>query len=326
MVFPVKDKVCLVTGSGKSIGKEVAKRLLESGAKVCVSDISEKLGLATAEEFQKRHPLSVTFCRLDITNADQWKDVFDHCEDFFKAPVDLLVNNAGVAVGTTAQIIDVNLTGLIHGSSEFVRRNGKSKGGNGGRIVNVASLAAFENSMHFEVIGYSTSKAAVVGFTRHFGDCLPVDNPWEVEGIKGFAVCPWFVETDLVKDPRLPGRSTTGVRDQIMAKTFNAIDLHSKSNILRYLQTPEVVDVIETALNQDVNGSTFTVLPNIPTINLPNVHRPLMMMTALFAKILVLCRPQTKQVDIGHVVMLLSFLFVATNFLFGILFHSKVLN
>ena len=111
-----------------------------------------------------------------------------------------------------------------------------------------------------------------------------------------------------------------------MTKTFNMVDLDSKSNILRFLQTPEVVDVVETALREDKNGSALTVLPGVPTINFPNVHRPLMRLTAVFAKIIVLFRPKTKQVDIGHVVMVVAFMFVAFNFLAGMLFRHLVLN
>ena len=44
MGFPVKDKVCLVTGSGRGLGKEIAARLLENGAKVCISDINSETG------------------------------------------------------------------------------------------------------------------------------------------------------------------------------------------------------------------------------------------------------------------------------------------
>ena len=67
------------------------------------------------------------FCRLDVTKADQWKVIYDHCESAFKAPVDLLVNNAGIAAGTDVQVIDVNLLGVVRGSTEFLNRYGTSK-------------------------------------------------------------------------------------------------------------------------------------------------------------------------------------------------------
>ena len=52
MGYSVKDKVCLVTGSGRSIGKELARYLLENGAKVCVSDVNETTGMETTKEFK----------------------------------------------------------------------------------------------------------------------------------------------------------------------------------------------------------------------------------------------------------------------------------
>ena len=64
MGFVVKDKVCLVTGSGRSIGKELAKRLLEHGAKVCISDINQETGLETTAEFKQTFSDErVTFCK-----------------------------------------------------------------------------------------------------------------------------------------------------------------------------------------------------------------------------------------------------------------------
>ena len=57
--------------------------------------------------------------------------------------------------------------------------------------------------MHFEHMLYCVSKAGVVGYTRHFGECTPVDNPWKVEGVKAYALCPWFVDTALIKGKQI---------------------------------------------------------------------------------------------------------------------------
>ena len=65
--------------------------------------------------------------RLDVTRVDQWKEIYDHCEKFFGASVDVLVNNAGIASANSTLVIDVNLLGVVHGSTEFLSRYGKSK-------------------------------------------------------------------------------------------------------------------------------------------------------------------------------------------------------
>ena len=195
------------------------------------------------------------------------------------------------------------------------------QGGNGGRIVNIASLAAFDNYMSpFKNGNYHMSKSGVVGYTRHFGDCTPADNPWKMEGVKSMAICPWFVETDMVKDPKLPN-----VPLEIKKTTYNIVDLNSKSNVLRYLQCHEVADVFMTALDLDDNGAAFTVVPGIPTIKLPNVNLMVMAASAMFGKLGVLFNPKIRQINGGIVVALLSFLFVGTNFMLGMLFRTLML-
>ena len=70
MGFNVKDKVCIVTGSAQGIGEEIARRLLNHGAKVCISDINETRCEETALKFQEHYGKEhVTFSRLAI----KWK-------------------------------------------------------------------------------------------------------------------------------------------------------------------------------------------------------------------------------------------------------------
>ena len=65
MGFDVREKICIITGSAQGIGKELARRLLNGGAKVCIADINEELCEQTATEFQEHYgSKSTTFCRL----------------------------------------------------------------------------------------------------------------------------------------------------------------------------------------------------------------------------------------------------------------------
>ena len=67
MGFIVKDKVCIVTGSAQGIGEELARRLLNKGAKVCISDINETLCEETAKKYQENFGANfVTSFRLVI--------------------------------------------------------------------------------------------------------------------------------------------------------------------------------------------------------------------------------------------------------------------
>ena len=70
MGYSVKNKIAIVTGSAKGFGKEFAVRLLENGAKVCVSDVDEQTGNETRKELQLKYGIDkVTFHRYDI----RWK-------------------------------------------------------------------------------------------------------------------------------------------------------------------------------------------------------------------------------------------------------------
>ena len=63
MGYSVEGKICLVTGSARGLGREFARRLLELGGKVCISDVNEATGMETKQHFEKEYGDSnVTFC------------------------------------------------------------------------------------------------------------------------------------------------------------------------------------------------------------------------------------------------------------------------
>ena len=64
MGFDVKDKICIITGSARGIGKEFAERLLRKGAMVCISDLNETQGNKTTKDLQEIYGMGiVTFCK-----------------------------------------------------------------------------------------------------------------------------------------------------------------------------------------------------------------------------------------------------------------------
>ena len=66
--------------------------------------------------------------RLDVTDVDQWNCIYDHCESVFNEPVEMLVNNAGVSPQLNHNLVlDINLHGVMNGSTAFINRYGKSK-------------------------------------------------------------------------------------------------------------------------------------------------------------------------------------------------------
>lgn len=167
--YDLKGEVAIVTGGGQGIGLATARRLVASGAKVCIWDIDrESLDTAKAEIGRGVFPYKV-----DITKLAQ---VERTCERIAKrfGRISILVNSAGIAgINTTVdqypvdewnRIMELNVNGTFYTNRSvvpYMKQNAY------GRIVNIASVAGKEGNPNASA--YSTSKAAVIGFTKSLG-------------------------------------------------------------------------------------------------------------------------------------------------------------
>lgn len=187
----------------------------------------------------------------------------------------------------------------------------KFQGGHGGRIVNIASIAGIGNGLTFtRHHHYHASKFGVVSYSRGFGDCNPADNPWMTDGVKCYAVCPWFVDTVMIKDEGASAKQRQS--------------LQKKLDKTRPLTTQEVVDVCMISLEDDANGSVRAVLPGVPPIKLPNFHFPLLVLTFIVAKTCSVLFPQTKQINAYHALIAVAFLLAGFSFSMGIIFSCSL--
>ena len=149
------------------------------------------------------------YCRCDVTKENDWEDLWNHAESEL-GKVGILVNNAGVnPTHGWRKCTDIMLTGVGIGTFLAIRRMGTSKGGAGGRIINIASVAGlftkvlpqtFYHDAHasnIDGVGYVIAKHGVVALTRCFEDSSPTVS--SSEGIKAYALCPYFADTQLVR-------------------------------------------------------------------------------------------------------------------------------
>ena len=98
-MFEIKGRRAIITGGAQGMGKEFAKRLLESGGKVCLSDIDEIKGHETKELFQKQFGLNengVCFVKCDVSNKEDWPKLWNLAENILEGPIEILINNAGL--------------------------------------------------------------------------------------------------------------------------------------------------------------------------------------------------------------------------------------
>ena len=175
-IFDLKKKVAVVTGGAQGFGLDIAKKFLQSGAKVIIWDIDER-ELKKAVKKIKNKNLSKQI--VDITDPESIKNAVKKITKNSK--IDILINNAGVTGSTIElwkydykewkRIIDINLHGTFNCCKEIVPHMIKN---NYGRIVNIASIAGKEGNPNASA--YSTSKAGVIGLTKSLGKELADKN------------------------------------------------------------------------------------------------------------------------------------------------------
>ncbi|MEE8580463.1 MAG: SDR family NAD(P)-dependent oxidoreductase [Myxococcota bacterium] len=231
----------LVTGAASGIGKESALAFARRGADLVICD-RDADGLAVSEKLIRSLGHDVLSEVVDVSSAEEMGAFAERVHANFEA-VDILMNNAGVALGagfldTSLEdwewILSINLMGVIHGCHYFVPR--MVQRGRGGHVVNVSSAAGFFASQALSA--YATSKFGVLGLSEALRDELAP------HGIGVTAICPGIIDTPITSTTRLRGVADSEEARRYLVEAYrrrNYSPARVARNVLKAVQRNRMV-------------------------------------------------------------------------------------
>ncbi len=196
--FALDGETAIVTGAARGLGKEMADALAEAGADVAIVDVDIETAEATASELAETG-VDTTAVEVDVTDEAAVEAMVETVTDRL-GPIDVLINNAGIAANAPAEemeyetwqrTLDVNLSGVFL-CAKHVGRRMLDRGE--GRIVNIASMSAYNVNVPQPQVGYNASKAGVLMVTKS----MAVE--WADRGVRVNAIAPGYMRTDLVEE------------------------------------------------------------------------------------------------------------------------------
>jgi len=242
MNFSFNNRVALVTGAGRGIGREIAASLAASGVRViCVSKSEASCG-AAAEPIRQSGG-EATHRAVDVAAPAA---VAEACEALLGEfeNIDILVNNAGITRDTLTlrmsdeewqQVIDTNLSSAFHFSRGLLRPMTRQRWG---RIINISSVVGVMGNAG--QVNYAAAKAGMLGLTKALA------REVASRSITVNAVAPGFIETDM----------TAGLSDEVKEMAKKSIPLK------RFGQSREIAAAVTFLASEEaayITGQTFSV-------------------------------------------------------------------
>ena len=203
----LKDRVSLITGGARGIGREIALAFAREGSDIVICDVNQDALAATRKEIEALGRRAETFV-VDVTNLSQVDEMVNKTLDKFQK-IDILINNAGITrdaliVRMSEQefdsVIAVNLKGTFNCTKALAKVMMKQRYG---KIVSIASIIGIMGNAG--QANYAASKAGIIGITKSVAKELASRN------VNVNAIAPGFIETDMTA--KLP----ENVKSQMLA-------------------------------------------------------------------------------------------------------------
>jgi 3-oxoacyl-[acyl-carrier protein] reductase len=237
----LKDKVAIVTGSGRGIGFDIARKFVQNGVKIVLSDISQELLEDARKKLEPEGEVHSIPC--NVTDSAEVEKLISGAVKHFGS-LDIVVNNAGVTRDNLLLrmkeedwdfVLNVNLKGAFLVTQAAAKVMVKQRSG---RIINISSVVGLMGN--FGQANYSSSKAGILGLTKSSAKELAG------RGITVNAIAPGYIETEMTAN--LPEKAIQAFLDQIPLKRGGRPDdianaaLFLSSDLAAYI-TGQVIQV-----------------------------------------------------------------------------------
>lgn len=241
----MENKVVIVTGSAKGIGRAIAERCAESKMKIVIADIDKNLADKTAKEISDKYLVESMAVGVDVSNEEEVKSMVKEVLNKFKN-IDVLVNNAGVIrLGRPFEeiensewnlVFNINLMGVVNCCKAVLPNMKMNKRG---KIINMSSLSAYTGGLAVSPT-YVASKAAIMSVTRSLAKQVAHLK------INVNSVAPGLIDTDMTElcgyDPEQVPLKELGTPEHVAEGVYFLV-----SNASNYI----------TGTTLDINGGLY---------------------------------------------------------------------
>lgn len=237
-------KVALITGASRGLGKSIAKKLAENSYNLILNYNSSEQKIKELQEELKKYDIKILTIKADISNEDEVKNMVDISINQF-GKIDILINNAGIAIDTTVEdktvanfkrILDVNLIGTFLVTKYVSRYMLKEKTG---KIINISSTNGIDTN-YPESMDYDASKAGVISLTHNFATYLA---PF----ITVNCIAPGWINTEMNRDMDIEFKKNE--ENKIMLERFASPE--EIANVVEFLASDKSSYINNTVIRVD---------------------------------------------------------------------------
>ncbi len=244
----LQNKIALITGGARGIGKAIALELAEAGANIAITDVAPQPEMESTVNEIKSLGVDALAIHADAVSFAQAQQAVDQIVEHFKR-LDILVNNAGITRDGLLMrmseedwdlVMNVNLKSVFNYTKAAIRPMMNQKSG---KIINISSVVGVMGNAGQS--NYSASKAGIIGFTKSIAKEVASRN------IQVNAIAPGYVETAMTA--KLTDDQRKLLTDAIpLKRTAQPKDI---ANVVKFLSSPDSDYITGEVIN--VNGGLY---------------------------------------------------------------------